>query len=143
MNFSVSAIKNPTPVVLLFVMLTIAGLIGFARMKVQDEPDIDFPVVFVTTALPGASPVQLEADVARKIEHSLATISHIRHIYTTIIDGVVQTTVQFRLEKDVNEAMADVRDAVGRVRADLPAAVRDSLITRLDLAGTVALACPA
>ena len=139
MNFSASAIKNPTPVVLLFVMLTIAGLIGFGRMKVQDEPDIDFPVVFVTTALPGASPVQLEADVARKIEHSLATISHVRHIYSTISDGVVATTVQFRLEKDVNEAMADVRDAVGRVRADLPAAVRDPVITRLDLAGVPAL----
>jgi multidrug efflux pump subunit AcrB len=139
MNFSASAIKHPTPVILLFAMLTIAGLIGFSRMKVQDEPDIDFPVVFVNTALPGASPVQLEADVARKIEHSLATISHVRHIYTTISDGLVETTVQFRLEKDVAEAMADVRDAVGRVRSDLPVAVRDPVITRLDLAGVPAL----
>ena len=139
MNFSAYAIRNPTPVVLLFLMLTVAGLIAFAGMKVQDEPDIDFPVVFVTTALPGASPVQLEADVARRIEHSLATISHVRHIYTTISDGLVETTVQFRLEKDAAEAMADVRDAVGRVRSDLPAAVRDPVITKLDLAGVPAL----
>ncbi len=135
MNFSAFSIRRPIPAILLFILLTIAGLISFGRMKVQDSPDLDFPVVFVHSYLPGASPPQLEADVARKIENSLASISHVRHLYTTISDGAVETSVQFHLEKDVSEAMADVRDAVGRVRSDLPADLRDPVISRLDLAG--------
>ncbi|GAB2875157.1 efflux RND transporter permease subunit [Pseudoduganella ginsengisoli] len=134
MNVSAYSIRHPIPAILLFILLTIAGLFGFRAMKVQDSPDLDFPVVFVRSALPGASPPQLESDVARKIENSLASISQVRHIYTTISDGMVETSVQFRLEKDVAEAMADVRDAVGRVRSDLPADLRDPVITRLDLA---------
>ncbi len=134
MNVSAYSIRHPIPAILLFVLMTIAGLLGFRAMKVQDSPDLDFPVVFVRAALPGASPPQLESDVARKLENSLAAISQVRHIYTTISDGMVETSVQFRLEKDVAEAMADVRDAVGRVRSDLPADLRDPVITRLDLA---------
>lgn len=135
MNFSALSIKNPTPAILLFILLTIAGLIGFKSMKIQDTPDIDFPVVFVNISLPGASPAQLESEVARKIENSLATITQVRHIFTTIRDGVVETTVQFRLEKDVTEAMNDVRDATSRVRSILPPEVRDPVIFKLDLAG--------
>jgi len=105
MNFSAFSIRRPIPAILLFILLTIGGLISFGRMKVQDSPDLDFPVVFVHSYLPGASPPQLEADVARKIENSLASISHVRHIYTTISDGAVETSVQFHLEKDVSEAM--------------------------------------
>ena len=135
MNFSALSIRKPLPAILAFLLLTIAGLISFSSMKVQDQPDLDFPVIFVTAALPGASPVQLEYDVARKLENSLSAITHIRHIYTTINDGVVEVTVQFRLTKDVAEAMADVRDAVSRVRSELPVDLRDPVINKIDLAG--------
>jgi hypothetical protein len=76
MKFNVSSwsIRNPTPSILLFVLLTLAGLMGFRAMKVQNFPDIDLPMVTVTASLPGASPAQMETEVARKIENSLATL---------------------------------------------------------------------
>lgn len=135
MNFSALSIKHPVPAILLFIMLTAMGLLSFKSMMVQDSPDIEFPFISVTTSLPGSSPSQLETEVARKIENSVASISDIRHIYTTISDGVVQTDIEFRLEKDISEAMNDVHDAVNRVRSDMPAEVRDPIYSKATTSG--------
>ena len=137
MNFNVSSwsIRNPTPSILLFVLLTLAGLVAFQAMKVQNFPDIDLPMVTVTASLPGASPSQMETEVARKIENSLATVQGLKHIYTTLTDGTAVLMVEFRLEKPTQEAVDDVRDAVSRVRSDLPADLRDPIIQKVDLAG--------
>ena len=69
MNVSAWSIRNPIPGVLLFIMLTLVGLMAFKAMKIQNFPDIDLPTVTVTALLPGASPAQLETEVARKIEN--------------------------------------------------------------------------
>ena len=135
MNVSAWSIKNPIPAVLLFIMLTLVGLMGFSGMKVQNFPDIDLPTVTVTAALPGASPAQLETEVARKLENSVATLQGIKHIYTKVQDGSVMVTVEFRLEKPTQEAVNDVRDAVSRIRADLPGDLRDPVISKLNVAG--------
>ena len=135
-NVSSWSIKNPIPGVLLFIMLTAIGAMSFRAMKIQNFPDIDLPTVTVTAALPGASPSQLETDVARKIENQIATLQGVKHIYTSVQDGVSTTTVEFRLEKPTQEAVDDVRDAVSRVRSDLPAELRDPIISRFDLAGS-------
>ena len=116
-------------------MLTLAGLLGFRAMKVQNFPDIDLPTVTVSAALPGAAPAQLETEVARKIENSVATLQGVKHIYTKVQDGVATVTVEFRLEKPTQEAVDDVRDAVARVRSDLPGALRDPVISKMNLAG--------
>jgi len=135
-NVSSWSIKNPIPGVLLFIMLTAIGAMSFRAMKIQNFPDIDLPTVTVTAALPGASPSQLETDVARKIENQIATLQGVKHIYTSVQDGISTTTVEFRLEKSTQEAVDDVRDAVSRVRSDLPAELRDPIISRFDLAGS-------
>jgi multidrug efflux pump subunit AcrB len=140
MNVSAWSIRNPIPAVMLFVMLTFGGIFSFHAMKVQNFPDIDLPIVTVTAALPGAAPAQLETDVARKLENSIATVQGLRHITTKVQDGVATLIVEFRLEKPVQEAVDDVRSAVQRVRADLPADVRDPIVTKLDLAGQPVLA---
>ncbi|MDW4677778.1 efflux RND transporter permease subunit, partial [Escherichia coli] len=70
MNVSSWSIKNPIPAILLFILLTVVGLMGFSGMKIQNFPDIDLPTVTVTASLPGAAPAQLETEVARKIENS-------------------------------------------------------------------------
>jgi multidrug efflux pump subunit AcrB len=134
-NVSSWSIRNPTPAILLFLLLTLAGLVGFRAMKVQNFPDVDLPMVNVIAALPGASPAQLETEVARKIENALATVQGVKHIYTTLQDGVATLMVEFRLEKPTQEAVDDVRDAVSRVRSDLPADLRDPIIQKVDLAG--------
>lgn len=140
MNVSAWSIRNPIPAVMLFVLLTFAGLLSFRAMKVQNFPDIDLPTVTVTASLPGAAPAQLETDVARKIENSVATVQGLKHIYTKVTDGVVTLTAEFRLEKPVQEAVDDVRSAVSRVRAELPADLRDPIINKLELAGQPVLA---
>ncbi|VCU69451.1 Multidrug resistance protein MdtB [Pigmentiphaga humi] len=140
MNVSTWSIRNPIPAVMLFVLLSFAGLLSFKAMKVQNFPDIDLPMVTVTAALPGASPGQLENDVARKLENSVATVQGLKHIYTKIQDGSVILTTEFQLEKPVQEAVDDVRSAVSRVRADMPADLRDPIITKVDLAGQPVLA---
>ena len=135
MNVSAWSIRNPTPSILLFILLTLAGLLGFAAMKVQNFPDIDLPMVTVTATLPGAAPGQLETEVARKLENSIAQIQGVKHIYTKLSDGAAIITVEFRLEKTTQEAVDDVRDAVARVRSDLPGDLRDPVISKVDLAG--------
>jgi multidrug efflux pump subunit AcrB len=136
MNVSAWCIRNPIPAVLLFIMLTLVGLLGFQRMKVQNFPDIELPTVTVTASLPGAAPSQLETEVARKIENSVASVQGVKHIYTKVQDGTATVTVEFRLEKAVQDAVDDVRDAVSRVRSDLPADLRDPVIAKVDLSGS-------
>ncbi len=135
MNVSAWSIRNPIPGLLLFLMLTLVGLMGFKAMKIQNFPDIDLPTVTVTASLPGASPAQLETEVARKIENSIATLQGVKHIYTKVQDGVAIVTAEFRLEKATQQAVDDVRDAVSRVRSDLPGDLRDPLISKLELSG--------
>ncbi len=134
-NVSAASIRNPVPAILLFIMLTLLGIVGFRAMKIQQFPDIDLPTIVVSASLPGAAPAQLETEVARKIENSMASIQGLKHIYTTVQDGAVSVTAEFRLEKPTQEAMDDVRDAVQRVRSDLPGDLRDPVITKLDFAG--------
>ena len=136
MNVSAWSIRNPIPAIMLFIMLTIVGLMGFAGMKIQNFPDIDLPTITVSAALPGAAPAQLETEVARKLENSIATLQGIKHIYTRVQDGNVLVTVEFRLEKPTQEALDEVRDAVARVRADLPGDLRDPVIAKMNLSGS-------
>src|SRR5690606_11277396 len=89
MNVSAWSIRNPIPALMLFVLLTFAGLLAFQGMKIQHFPDTDLPIVTVSASLPGASPGQLEADVARKMQDAIATISRLKHVSSVITDGLV------------------------------------------------------
>lgn len=134
MNVSAWSIKNPLPACMLFVLLTLMGLYSFHAMRIQNFPDIDLPTVVVTTVLEGATPSQLENDVARKIEDNLATVQGIDHVFSTLQDGVATITAQFELEKPIQEAVDDVRSSVASVRNDLPANTEEPIVTKLDLA---------
>lgn len=135
MNFSSLSIRHPIPAILLFTLLSIAGILSFRAIGVQDFPDIELPMVTVEASLPGAAPATLETEVARKLENSIATLQGIKNIYTKILEGAVVINVEFVLEKNAMEAVNDVRDAVTRVRADLPTDVRDPTILRATTAG--------
>jgi multidrug efflux pump subunit AcrB len=135
MNFSAFSIKNPPPAIMLFVLLSLAGVMAFKSTAVQDFPDVDLPVVTVSATLEGTAPAQLETEVARKLENAVATLEGIKHIHTTVRDGEVTILVQFVLEKVTAEAVNEVRNAVDQVRADLPADLRDPSVTRMSTAG--------
>jgi multidrug efflux pump subunit AcrB len=138
-NFSALSIRNPIPAIMLFALLTLAGLLAYKANKVQDFPDIELPIVTVSATLDGAAPAQLETEVARKIEDSVATLQGVKNIYARVLDGVVTITVEFILEKDLSDAVNDVRDAVARVRADLPAEMREPSVTKASTAGRVVM----
>lgn len=140
MNVSSWSIKNPIPAAMLFVLLTFGGLLSFNAMKVQNFPDIELPTVSVSASLPGAAPSQLETEVARKLEDSIATVQGLKHVYSKVQDGGVTITAEFRLEKPVQEAVDDVRSAVARVRSDLPGDLRDPIVNKIDLAAQPVLA---
>lgn len=135
LNASAYSIRNPLVAILLFVLLTMGGLFGFRQMKVQQFPDIDLPAVVVTVTLPGAAPAQLENDVAKKIENRLTSITGIKHIRSTLQTGAATIVTEFVLDKDIQEAVDDVRSAVGEVRGDLPAAANDPIITKVSTSG--------
>jgi multidrug efflux pump subunit AcrB len=136
LNVSSWSIRNPIPAVLLFLLLTLVGVMSFRAMKIQQFPDIDLPSVTVTAALPGASPAQMETDVARKLEDSIATLQGVKHIYTLVQSGAITVTVEFRLEVTPQEAVDGVRDAVSRIRSSLPADLRDPVVGKVNLAGS-------
>ena len=135
LNVSAYSIKNPLVAILLFVLLTLGGIYGFMQMKVQQFPDIDLPAVVVTVTLPGAAPSQLENDIAKKVENKLTSIEGVKHIRTTLQTGAATMVAEFVLEKDIQEAVDDVRSAVGEVRGDLPAAANDPIITKVSTSG--------
>jgi len=134
-NVSRWSIANPVPAIMLFIMLTVAGLYGFKQMKIQQFPDVELPTIVISAALPGAAPAQMETEVARKIENSVAAAQGVKHIYTKVQDGMATVTVEYRLEKPLQEALDDTRDAVTRIRADLPADLRDPVIAKMNLSG--------
>ena len=140
MNVSAWSIKNPIPAVMLFVMLTFAGMLAFNSMKVQQFPDLELPTVSVSASLPGAAPAQLETEVARKLENAIAPLQGLKNIYTRVQDGGVTVTAEFRLEKATQEAVDDVRSAVQGVRSELPSDVRDPVVSKMNLSGAPILA---
>jgi len=139
MNFATWSIRNPIPAILLFVLLALAGLQGFHRLSIQDLPDLDLPTVNITLTQPGAAPAQLEAEVARKVEDSLASLTGVKHVRTSITDGVVAIAVEFVLEKKLSDALIETKNAVDRVRSDLPTDLQQPTVSAVVLNNTAML----
>jgi multidrug efflux pump subunit AcrB len=135
MNFSAYSIRNPIPAILLFVLLTLAGLLAFKASPVQDFPDIELPFVSIDASLAGAAPAQLETEVAKKIENAVAPLQGVKNIYAKVLDGAVNVTVEFVLEKNSSEAVTEVRDAVSRIRSELPPEMVEPAVTKASTAG--------
>ncbi len=145
MNISAWAIKRPLPALLIFFVLCVAGLWGFYQLPVARFPDIAFPMTTVTVTQPGASPSQLEAEVTRKVEDSVATVNNVKRVISSVSEGVSTTTIEFQLEADLATALDDTRDAVTRIRTDLPQDIQEPVISKVDIGGslmTYALVAP-
>jgi hydrophobe/amphiphile efflux-1 (HAE1) family protein len=149
MNFNVSAwaIRNPVPPILLFVVLCLLGLTSFMRLPITQFPNIDVPLVAVSVGQSGAAPAELETQITKRIEDSVAAITGVKNIVSTISDGNSQTVIEFRLEVPTDRALEDVKDAVAKVRTDLPSGIDEPIIQRIDVEGqsiqTYAVAAPA
>ena len=137
MNLATWSIRQPIPVVVLFVLATLVGLYGFYRLPVQDMPDLALPTVEIRAQLGVVAAAQLETEVTRKIEDSVANVQGVRDISSMVSVGSSITTVQFELEKDLGEAVNEVRDAIARVRSELPAELQEPIVEKITTAGVI------
>lgn len=140
MNLSRWGIQHPLPAVLIFVVLCVAGFYGLKQLPIASLPDIAFPEVRVTITLAGTTPTQMEVDVTRRVEDAVASIPDIEKIVSTVTEGSSITRIEFELGRDIDQALDEVRDALDRVRRDLPADIDEPQIVRQNLVGPTLLA---
>ena len=134
-NFSAWAIRNPVPPILLFTVLCLLGIISFMRLPVTKFPNIDVPVIAVSVTQGGATPAELETQVTKEVEDAVANITGVKHVMSTVTDGSSVTAIEFRLEIDTDRAVNDVKDAIDKIRADLPRTVDEPVVSRIDVEG--------
>lgn len=135
MNISAWAIRNPIPSIVLFLVLTVSGLLAFGDLGIDENPNIDIPIVSVMITQVGAAPSELETQVTRKVEDAISGISGIKHIISSVNEGTSSTTIEFELGTDTDRATNDVRDAVTRIRQQLPGQINEPQVTRVDFIG--------
>ncbi|QPF85216.1 efflux RND transporter permease subunit [Bradyrhizobium genosp. L] len=135
LNISAWSIRNPLPSIVFSIILLALGWISFTKLAVTRLPSADIPVISVAVSQFGAAPSELESQVTKTIEDGVSGVEGVRHISSSITDGVSVTTIQFALETNTDRALNDVKDAVTRVRANLPQNVTEPLIQRVDVIG--------
>ncbi len=137
MNWNISAwsIKQPIPSILMFLIFSVVGIMSYLSLGIDENPNIDMPTVTVSITESGAAPAELETQVTRRVEDAIAGIGNIKHISSTINEGSSATTIEFELGTDVDRAVNDVRDAVTRIRNQLPLTIDEPQIKRLDFSG--------
>jgi multidrug efflux pump subunit AcrB len=119
-NISAWSIRNPIVPIVIFIGLTLAGIVSFMGMEVQDQPDIEFPMVVTSIAQPGAAPTEIENQITNKVESAVRTISGVRTISSTAQEGSSVTFVEFQIGEDINQAVNEVKNAIDQIRSDLP-----------------------
>ncbi len=134
-NISGAAIRKPIPPLVLFAVLTLVGLVSFRMLPITRAPNVDIPVVAVTVTQQGAAPAELETQVTKKIEDAVANVTGVKHLTSTVTDGSSQTIIELRLEVSSDRALNDARDAVSKIRADLPRGIDEPIIERIDVVG--------
>ncbi|GAA0868615.1 efflux RND transporter permease subunit [Brevundimonas basaltis] len=134
-NISAWSIRNPIPVILLFLVLTIAGVVGFSTMGINNNPDVEAPIIYVGAGRPGAAPSELETQVTRLIEDAVVGLGGVKSIDSTVGDGYSTTIIEFELATDVERATNDVRNAMARLRSSLPQDMQEPTVQRIDITG--------
>src|SRR5215216_6690325 len=131
-NISSWCIRNPVGPIVMFVGLMLAGLISFARMQVNNAPDIDFPAAIVQVSQPGAAPNEMETQVTQRVESAIRGITGVEEISSTVTEGNSTTFVQFVLGTPTDRAVNDVRNVVSQIRSNLPDGILEPQVTRVD-----------
>ncbi|MBX3229511.1 MAG: efflux RND transporter permease subunit [Labilithrix sp.] len=133
------SVRRPVFASVLILAIMVLGVVGYSRLGVDQFPNVDIPIVVVTTHLEGASPEEIEIDVTDKIEAAVNTIAGIDELNSTSSEGVSQVIISFKLEKDLETAVNDVRDKINRVTQDLPKGIDAPIVTKVDPGATPVL----
>ncbi len=133
MFLSDSSIRRPVAMTSLILGLTLLGLNAYRKLGLELMPKMDVPYITVTTIYPGASPEQIETDVAKRIEDQMVTLDGLKHVSSACMENVCQTLLEFELNVDVDIAATDVREKLDLIRADFPVDVEDPKILKFDI----------
>ena len=132
-NFSAWSIRHPVPPILLFIILSIVGIVSFKNLAIEQFPNIDVPIIAVSVSEQGATPSELETQVTKIVEDAVAGVTGVKHITSTMSDGRSLTAVEYQLQVPTQKALQDTKDAIARIRSTLPAGVDDPVITSVDV----------
>lgn len=135
LNISAWSIRQPLPSAVFSIILLILGWMSFTNLAITRLPNADIPVISVAVSQFGAAPAELESQVTKIIEDGVSGVENVRHITSSITDGLSVTTIQFSLETNTDRALNDIKDAVTRVRSNLPQNINEPLIQRVDVVG--------
>jgi len=135
LNVSAWSIRKPIPPLVFFVVLIVLGAVSMKTLPITQMPNIDIPIVTITVAQTGAAPSELETQVTKNVENAAAGVVGVKHITSSISDGVSVTTVEFQLETPADRAVNDVRNAIANIRSELPQSIEEPSIQRVDVEG--------
>jgi hydrophobic/amphiphilic exporter-1 (mainly G- bacteria), HAE1 family len=133
MFLSNASVRRPVAMGCLIIGLTLLGLKSYRSLGLEMMPRVDIPYVTIVTVYPGASPEEIETDVAKRIEDAVVSIDGLKHVNSSCMENVCQTLLEFQLGVDVDIAATDVREKLDLISADLPAAVEDPKIQKFDI----------
>src|SRR5689334_2374765 len=125
-------VQRPVFAGVLMLVIVVLGGVGYTRLGVDQLPNTDFPLVLITTTLPGAAPEEVDSDVTDKIEGAVNTIDGIDELRSTSTEGFSQVAILFKLEKNGEVAAQDARDKVGSILRNLPPGVEAPVVSKLD-----------
>jgi multidrug efflux pump subunit AcrB len=134
-NLSAWSIRNPVMPIVLFAALMLLGIVSFTRMEVQDQPDIEFPMVIVSIAQPGAAPTEIETQITQRVEAAVRSIAGVSSLSSTASEGNSQTMIEFQLGTDINGAVSEVKNAIDQERGELPDGILEPQITKANTSG--------
>jgi multidrug efflux pump subunit AcrB len=130
-NISAWSIRNPVVPIVLFIALTLAGVMSFMNMKVQNDPDIEFPVVVVSISQPGAAPSEMTTQITQKVESAIRSVQGVRNIDASATEGNTTVSAEFEIGDDINAAVSEVKNAVDQIRSDLPDGILEPQIFKV------------
>jgi len=131
-NISAWCIRNPVVPIVMFIGLMLAGMVAFSQMKVQNDPDIEFPGVIVSISQPGAAPAEIENQITQKVEASLRSIQGVQNIQSTASEGNSITVVEFQIGTNIIEALNDVKNQVDQARGSLPDGILEPQVSKIE-----------
>lgn len=125
-------VKRPVFAVMLIMALVVIGSVSYGKLGVDRFPNVDLPIISVRTILPGASPEEVESAITRRVEDAVATVEGIDNMRSSSVEGVSIVTATFNLDRQIDIAAQDIRDAVAGVISLLPRDAKPPLIKKLD-----------
>lgn len=129
------SIRSPILPLMLFVILAVIGASSFAKMRITQMPDVSMPLVMVQVVQPNAAPTEIETQVTRRVEGAVAGLGNVKTITSVVTEGSSLTNIEFHLGTPVDRAVEDVRNAVTKIRSDLPEGILEPQVNRMDIDG--------